>query len=235
MNLPDSRDLRVLRNLLPIRARYVVPQGVILEIEQSVQGRSLPRTCIRAIEDIRQKVAGMTDQRQAGLLELDLGLACMEVGRYQKAAGFFGDAREIWRPDWDKPLICLAIFAFGLAEHHTGWRREAAESYGNFNDLITKIESDKIRDPVTGQIGDWSSFLAELKKQVHAAIVMSFKLRDLLECLTIESTYFTSVDIIEEIRRFADCSLTEACIENIDECRRIVHRHSDRDQRGLRN
>ncbi|NIV91964.1 hypothetical protein GWN42_03965, partial [candidate division KSB1 bacterium] len=159
---PDAARLRRLLDYLSIRpvSNLVSLDGV--QIFDRASGNKLTQDSLNKIDHVRKAVYNYKNYNQIGLFEFQIGLVMMEQGWFSEAAESFEKAGRLWGFLPERPNICLANFAKGVA-HHRNRRFELAEAiYSDVQEQILRIREEVNVPTSIPQIKKYQDFVKDL-------------------------------------------------------------------------
>lgn len=166
---PDASRLRRLLNYLSIRplTNVVALEGV--QLFERGSGHKLTQDSLNKIEHLRKSVYNYRNYNQIGLFEFHVGLLMLEQEWFSEAAESFEKAGRLWSFLPERPNICLANFARGVA-HHRNRRFDLAEAiYSEVQEQIFLIQEEVNVPTSIPQIKKYQDFVKDLTAQLAEA------------------------------------------------------------------
>lgn len=166
---PDTPRLQRLLDYLSIRPQTNLVSLDEAQIFDPAAGRTLTQNSLNKIEHIRKTVYSYKNYNQIGLFEFQVGLLMMEQGWYSEAAESFEKAARLWSFMPERPNICLANFAKGVA-HHRNRRFELAETtYSKVQEEVDRIRNEVNVPTTIPQFKKYQDFVKDLAAQLNEA------------------------------------------------------------------
>jgi hypothetical protein len=140
-----------------------------IQIIEPTSGNKLTQASLNKIDHIRKAIYSSNNYNQIGLFQFRIGLLMMEYGWFSEAAESFGKANNQWSFLPERPKICLANFAKGVA-HHRGRRFDLAKQiYSEVEQQIIRIREDVSFPSAIPQIKRYQEFVRDLTAQLNEA------------------------------------------------------------------
>lgn len=166
---PDAARLSRLRDYLSIRSLANIVALEEIQIIDPATGDGLTQESLNKLNHIRKAVYSSNNYHQIGLFEFHAGLLFLEQGWFSEAAESFRKAGQLWSFLPERPNICLANFAQGVA-HHRDRRFELAEtSYADVKEQIERIREEVNVPTSIPQIKKYQDFVKDLTAQLEEA------------------------------------------------------------------
>ncbi|MFZ0544138.1 MAG: hypothetical protein WAM60_01780 [Candidatus Promineifilaceae bacterium] len=166
---PDANRLRRLLNYLSIKPLTTLVALEQIQLIDPATSNRLTLDTLKKLERIRRAVYNYKDYNQIGLFEFRVGLILMELGWYSESAECFRKAGSLWSFLPERPNICLANFANGVA-HHRNRRFDLAEqTYSDVREQIDRIREEVNVPSSIPQIKKYQDFVKDLTAQLVEA------------------------------------------------------------------
>lgn len=166
---PDAARLRRLLDYLSIRPLTNLVSLDDVQLFDPATGNKLTQDSLNKINHIRKAVYSYKNYNQIGLFEFRVGLLMMEQSWFSESAESFEKAGRLWGFMPERPNICLANFAKGVA-HHRNRRFDLAETiYSDVQEQIIRIR-DEVNVPTSiPQVKKYQDFVKDLTAQLEEA------------------------------------------------------------------
>jgi tetratricopeptide (TPR) repeat protein len=166
---PDAARLRRLLDYLSIHPLSIVLSLDEVQIINPAAGDKLTQESLGKIDRIRKAVYNFKNYNQIGLFEFRVGLILMEREWFSEAAESFRKAAKLWSFLPERPNICLANFANGVA-HHRNRRFDLAEQlYSEVQEQIVRIREEVTVPSSIPQVKKYQDFVKDLTAQLEEA------------------------------------------------------------------
>ena len=166
---PDAARLRRLLDYLSIHPLGDLNSLDEIQIIEPSSGNKLTQESLNKIDHIRKAVYSSNNYNQIGLFHFRIGLLLMKHGWFTEAAESFGKANHQWRFLPERPNICLANFARGVAYHRSRRFDLAKQIYSEVEQQIIQIRSDVEGPSPIPQIKKYQEFVRDLTAQLDEA------------------------------------------------------------------
>lgn len=166
---PDAARLRRLLDYLSIHPLTTLVSLDEVQILNPAAGNKLTPDSLGKIDHIRKAVYNYKNYNQIGLFEFRVGLILMEQGWFSEAAESFRKAGNLWSFLPERPNICLANFASGVA-HHRNRRFDLAEQiYSEVHEQVGRIREEVNVHSSIPQVRKYRDFVKDLTAQLEEA------------------------------------------------------------------
>lgn len=166
---PDAARLRRLLDYLSIHPLATLVSLDEVQLTNPAAGNKLTLDSLSKIDHIRKAVYNNKNYNQIGLFEFRVGLILMEHGWFSEAAECFRKAANLWSFLPERPNICLANFAHGVA-HHRNRRFELAEQiYSRVQEQLVQIREEVNVPSSIPQVRKYQDFVKDLTAQLEEA------------------------------------------------------------------
>ncbi len=166
---PDAARLRRLLDYLSIHPIGDLTTLDEIQIVEPGSGSQLTQASLNKIDHIRKAIYNSNNYNQIGLFHFRIGLLMMQYGWFSEAAESFARANNQWSFLPERPNICLANFARGVAHHRRRRFDLAKRIYSEVEQQIIRIREDVNVPSQIPQIKKYQDFVLDLTAQLDEA------------------------------------------------------------------
>jgi hypothetical protein len=167
---PNAGRLRHLLNYLSIKpSADIITLEDVQAMDTLVDRSGLSGDALHKIAIFRSTAYRGRKFQQIGLFEFHVGLIFMYYQWFSESAECFEKAYNQWSYLPERPHLCLAHFAYGVAQHRNGRFDVAKDTYSEVGKMVEGIRAEVSMPSAIPQIKAYQEFVTYLIAQLEEA------------------------------------------------------------------